>query len=185
MGQQFLKIFIGLILISSYIGYCIMPESSGFPEEDKALYEFLGEAGRKIGGKYQMSPCGVGLGEDEGIWLMSLSFQRYGSLQHQSEARTLIVNCVIDLLDAINQDINLRPFLKNYPFTEKNISFAIYNSTKTGYPVYDPFIHSFSADQGRVSYDTKDPEIKYGFKNSYEEPFEEALAIVKKDKIEK
>ena len=76
-----------------------------FSVHDKALYGFNGKIGRELGKKYKISPIGSGGGATpEGIWLMCLSFQRVGKPLTEKEARKLIINCINDLLIAVNEN---------------------------------------------------------------------------------
>jgi hypothetical protein len=140
------------------------------------FYGFLKQEGKRLGEKYHMSLCGMGGGSDHGIWLLSLSFKRYGSLLKEEEARKLIISCLTDFLEDVNQETSLRPFLKTYPFTPENISITILNS------VPHPYICDVGADEGKIYYCTEDELNKYKYKSRKVESYAEAIAILDQEK---
>jgi hypothetical protein len=95
--------------------------SSDLSDEGRMLYGFIAKEGKYIGKKYNMSQASIGGGVNNGIWLMSLDFQRYGSPLTEEEARELIISSLDDFIAEVNRDEQIRPFLKDYPFTAKNI----------------------------------------------------------------
>lgn len=155
--------------------------NQGLDEESKRLYGFVAKEGKRIGKKYHMSQCGVGGGADPKIWLMSLSFQRFGSPLTEEEARKLIISCLNDYLGAVNNDESIRPYLKNYPFTSKNISLKIFNYYLDRSDVYHPYIGTVTAREGKISYYTDEPNnLKY-YSEKYE-TYDEAVAILAKER---
>ncbi len=184
---KMLKICLPLILL--FIGIAAIslerePKmgQGGLSEQSKMLYGFIGKTGKKIGKKYGMSLSGNGGGaKADGIWLMSISFRRYGSPINEKEARSLLIHCVEDFLEAVNNDEQLRPFLKDYPFKAKNLELTIINFDK------DQFLHTFpniavvSNDQGKVSFFTKEVSQIYGYHTEKYETYDEAIAILKEE----
>lgn len=152
-------------------------------DEGKMLYGFVTNEGRKIGEKYGMSQVSVGGGVDKGIWLMSLDFQRYGSPLTEEEARRLIISCLHDYLEAVNNDENLRPFLKVYPFKPENIDMGIFNSDPiTKEESFHPHIGVVTVDQGKIGYFTVEKSNIYKYKSKKYETYDEAIAILQKEK---
>ncbi len=108
---------------------------------------------------------------------INLFFTSYDSLNLE-QARSIFVEGVQTYLSQINQNESVRPYLHNYPFTEKNLYFVI--------SFEDPATHNFIEDNsvalvstnknGIVSYSTHDPETQK-FQTIHKEPYEEALAI--------
>ena len=88
------KIYFILLIVSGvfFIGFDRGSSMNDqLSEEDKIFYGFIVREGKKIGEKYDMHHCstGGGGGEDR-IWLMSLSFQKYGPPVAEEEARKLV-----------------------------------------------------------------------------------------------
>lgn len=153
------------------------------PDEDQMLYGFIAKTTAVIGKKYDLSLTGVGGGGDEeGIYLMTVGFGRYGPPLTQQEARALLVRCVNDFLQAANSDPKLRPYLKCYPFTIQHLRLSIVNHYADGRDVFDPYIRTMSAHEGKLGYYTEDPLNEYGYKSKKYETYDEAVAILAGEK---
>lgn len=180
------KIIIFLFfLICCGIFFLALFEGMGenFPEVDKALYKFIAKEGRTLGKKYNMSLIGKGGGaKEKKLWLISMSFNRYDSYLSEEEARNLIIKCVDDCLQSINQDNELREFLYVYPFSPKNLNISIYNYKKDRGDIFYPNIFSFGCDEGEVHFFTQEEENEFAYKTKKYETFEEAVKILKKEK---
>jgi len=149
---------------------------------DKALYGFIAKMGNELGKKYKMSPIGPGGGATpEGIWLMSLSFEKNGDPLTEEEARKLIIHCVDDFLLAVNSDDKLKPFLKNYPFTSKNLDLTIFSYDKDHILHYFPSIAVVTNVEGKIGFFTEDPSVKHGYHTKKYETYEESVAILKNE----
>jgi len=149
---------------------------------DKALYGFIAKMGRELGKKYKISLIAQGGGATpEGIWLMSLSFEKEGDPLTEEEARKLIIHCVDDFLSAVNNDEKLKPLLKEYPFTAKNLSLAIFSGGKNQVAHYFPSISVVSDSRGKICFFTEDPSTKHGYHTEKYETYEEAVAILKNE----
>ena len=130
----------------------------------QALYEYANKIGKKLEKKYEMYSLGVGGGATpEGIWLMSISFNRYGKPITETEARKLIISCVDDFLDSINNNDELRPFLKEYPFTSKNLDITIFNFNNNDFLYLFPLIAVVNNSRGKIGYFTEDPSTQPKF----------------------
>jgi hypothetical protein len=172
-------ILIGLLTISLSMDRKM---DQGLSEHGKMLYSFVAKTGNKLEKKYGMSPCGIGGGaKEDGIWLMALSFDRYGDPLTEAEARKLIINCVDDFLEAVNNDEQLKPFLKEYPFTAKNLDLTIYNYDKGQVLNYFPYIAIVTNSEGKVGFFTENASTKYGYYTKKYETYDEAIAILKRE----
>lgn len=175
-----LLIFLGIPVIGFNMGSNMNDQLS---EEDRIFYGFIKREGTILGKKYGMrqSSIGGGGGEDR-IWLMSLSFDRNSQPLTEEESRRLIVDVVNDYLKAVNKDEILRPYLREYPFTPKNIELTIYNSDEDGNRINYPFIDIVDNREGKIGYFTKEEGKEYGYKTEKYETYDEAVAILKKEK---
>ena len=183
---KLLKFSVLIILVFNALSIMSVPMNFGMhehlSEHSKVLYGTVKKIGSKLAEKYQMLPYGIGGGarKGDGIWLMDISFQRYGHPLNEEEARKLIINCVSDFLEAVNSDECLRPFLKDYPFTAKNLNLRIFNYGKDHVLYYFPYIAIVTNSQGKVGFLTEDPSVKCGYYTEKYEPYDEAVAILKK-----
>lgn len=183
-----MKFHVKIILILSCIyiaptyasdsGVKMHSTSSG---DGKVLYTFIKKVGVLIERKYGMSLCETGGGVDTGIWLISMSFNRFGCQLTEAKARHYIVACLNDILAYINQDINLRSHLKIYPFTVKNLDIAIFNHLEKGADVFAPFIGTISAYRGKIAYLTYDEADVFSYKTEKYETYAEAVSILATD----
>ena len=102
----------------------------------------------------------------------------------RDEARAKIVDCVEELLADVNANEEIRPFLRDYPFTTKNVEVAIFTKYPDGKEVFDPYIRIVSVDQGdSITFRTKEPNKK-SYKQCYSESYSEALASFRKKCIQ-
>jgi hypothetical protein len=127
-----------------------------------------------------MKQFGNGLAGMDKIWQIALDFERYGDPLTEEEARKLIVNCVNDFLTAVNNNQQLKPLLRDYPFTANNIDLTIFNYDKNRSLYQYPSIAIVNASKGKVSFFTKHESIKYGYHTEKYETYDEAIAILKK-----
>jgi hypothetical protein len=112
------------------------------------------------------------------VYMIGFSFQINHPMD-RNEARCRLVDCVEELIQAVNENVEIRPFLKNYPFTTKNVKIAIFISQPDGTNVYDPDFSVVSiCESNEIIFYTNEPN-KIPYKNEYHEPYQEALSLVK------
>lgn len=99
------------------------------------------------------------------------------------EARKLLVGSVEELLHRINNDVGIRPFLHNYPFTNNNLWFSIGFKDKNNKFVLPPNIAMASLILGKISYGLEDLKEPLLFDEIHEETYEEALKIYQSEKL--
>ena len=122
-------------------------------------------------------------GDKNGFTKIGLHFNRFGKL-NKDEGRKIIIGCVKTLLNEINSDPKLQPFLINKPFTINNITIVMIVFTSERKDVFFPDIEVFAASRGKISYSTSSPDQKYGYYTEEEETFEEAVRIVEQQNKE-
>lgn len=172
---------IGMILF----GFTNQNIKDDLSNEDKIFYGFINNEGSQIAKKYQMRFCGIGRGiDEEGVWLIKPCFQRRGSPLAVDSARELIINCLNDYLFAINNNEELKSYLKIYPFTPKNIDMTILNSDFNGEDIHHPYIRIILTSEGKIKYLTYDnAENNLRYKSKKNESYDEAIAILSRQKI--
>jgi hypothetical protein len=178
-----LKVCVPLILIFVSIATISLEREStmyqGLSEQSKMLYRFINRQGQILGKKYQMRQSGNGLGAMNKVELMCISFDKYGAPLNEKEARSLVIHCVEDFLEAVNSDEQLRPLLKDYPFTAKNLDLGIFSFDKDQSLHIFPNIAVASNYKGKISFSTKEAPDIYGYYTEKYETYEEAVAILK------
>ncbi len=139
--------------------------------------EIRSNVGKKLSKKHRMNLIGVGGGMMGSVYMIGLSFQVRHPLE-RNEVRYLIVDCAEELINAVNANEEIRPYLRDYPFTTKNVQIFIFSSTSKGGDVYDPYIGaSWIAESDKISYCTSEPS-KITYKNKYYETYAEARAKI-------
>ena len=101
----------------------------------------------------------------------------YDSLEklNINNARKKLIKCVEEYLNEINNDQELKQYLYNHPFTDKELVFCIFFYEQTGGSLKDPYISLCSVDQGMVYYNVDYSDGS--FERFHEEPYEKAVEI--------
>jgi hypothetical protein len=167
-------IFFSLIFLISIQSYL---QASSESKHVKYAEKVMAKAAKFLAQKYGLTPIGNGGSMMKTVDILSLSFTLSHKL-NQKKSRELIIACSEDFLAIINNDKNIRPYLKNYPFNFQNIELTIFIHDINDRKIYDPDIGVVSLFQGSVWYKTYDPDKKYGYKSKIKEPFEDALRIL-------
>ena len=143
-------------------------------------HEIRAKVGKQLAQKHHFAVVGITGGMMDCVYLVGLSFQIYRPMD-RDEARYRLVDCVEEMLRAINENEEIRPYLKNYPFTTNNIRVDIFMSDPDGRHLYDPNFEVASiSESNKIEYCTSVPNLAT-YKHKYEESYEEALALVKSD----
>ncbi len=181
MMKFFNLILLGLlgIVVAYNMGF-INPSS----QRDQLSNNQIIATSNRLANKYNMSIIGIGGGakEQEGIYLKSILFNRYGQPLELERAREITVDCVQEFLLDINHNEKLKPYLQTYPFTAVNLHIGILNYDLDGKAILDPYLHVMSAVEGKMVYRTLDPDNENRYKSSIYESYDEAIAILQKEK---
>ena len=97
------------------------------------------------------------------------------------EARKLEVTCTEKLIAAVNSHEKIRPFLTEYPFTPNRAKVSISFNKKSEAPYKDSVCHVFQV-KNTIFYKAENPKDKNLYLSLREEPYEEALNLVKQSK---
>lgn len=151
-------------------------------KEAEIMYDFIHRTAKPLEKKYNMRLVATGGGAIGGINLISFDFYRHDAPFDEMKARTFIIRCLHDILEAGNKDEKLRPFLRDYPLTPKNIDVVVYNhDSKTALIDIYPDISVFSAREGRISYSSIEGRERCAkYKTRKYETYEESIAILEK-----
>ena len=129
--------------------------------------------------RYDMECMGFG-GGWAGKKKLNLSFE-VNRIIDKETARSMLVDCVEEFIIKINASEELKPYLEEMIFTDKNIRLNIFVTDVHGNDVYQPNISVFKSIEGRVAYCYESPEKEYGYMAKEHETFQEALAILKEE----
>lgn len=132
--------------------------------------QFIAEVQRKD--PVTVSMIGGGLFRD--VEEVSITFRAYKHADI-TDARQMIVPYVKRLLELINQDEQVRPYLRQYPFWGVKLRISFYESNEE--PVNPPLLTSviFWPDRKTIEYCIYKNDVFVGI---YEESYEDALRIV-------
>jgi hypothetical protein len=108
--------------------------------------------------------------------MMAMSFQQLGEITLE-QGRELVVYCVNEYLQAINENEEIRPYLVHYPFTPKDIEIRIFIYQKDRSSVSVGALCVASTMDGIVDFDIKQPGTP-SLKQFHKETYEEAIKIV-------
>jgi len=137
----------------------------------------LSNSSKLIKQKYNIDPCGSGAAMPGGpIQVLTLAFTTKGPY-NQDELRKLLLSSSNDLVNQVTQNSEMQQYLKNPPFTIKNVQIIIYNHDKNGGSVYDPEILTAGISNGFLTYRTIESDKNFRMKNQYKESYEEALQM--------
>ena len=176
MNQLFFIYFILLFVVTS---------CSSSKEDEIVAHRLVYRVSDVLESRYQLRYVGYSeAGDKSGFTKIGLHFDRFGKLSKE-EGRKVIVDCINVLLNEINSDTKLQPYLINKPFTVSNVDIVIIVFTSDQKSVFYPDINVFSTMKGKINYSTKSPDQKFGHYTEEEETFEEALQIVEQQNKEK
>ncbi|MBS0621234.1 MAG: hypothetical protein JSS61_07250 [Verrucomicrobia bacterium] len=146
------------------------------PEYVKMANRITANVSEQIKNETGLVPIGTGGSMMHDIQMLALSFQYYHAVD-QNQARDLLLYCVDTYVNAVNSNVDVRPFLHDYPFTSKNIQIRIwvYASDATRMPLGE--ISSMSSIDGIFKYISEDPATNH-YEVLYRESYEEAQSIV-------
>ena len=139
----------------------------------KLAHQITARTAKKINTQKNLVLIGTGGGMMDDIQMMAMSFNFYQEVDLKT-ARELIVYAANEYLLAINSNKEIKPYLHDYPFTDKNIEIVICFHPPDGSTVAPGKINIAAARKGRVTYYIDYPE-KYTIKPIFEETYEEAL----------
>lgn len=98
-------------------------------------------------------------------------------------ARRLVVTSVERLIDMINADPKLHPFLSQNPFPSDNVKFSIAFVDKKGHEYIDGSVAYVSMQDGRIYYDKRNA-ITGKLEDLWQENYCDALRIVQSEGLE-
>jgi len=171
LGLSFFNfIFFSLLFIRTTSCYC--EDLEYWKYVDKVVASTITEIEKKDGLKL----FGYGGGMMHDLYLLSTHFTVQKPLT-MDEARKMYISGTKGLLKAINTDCNIRPYLHDFPFTDRNLQFFISYTGEN--PIYKspPYVKVLYETKGKIFYKSINPTTGDLF-TLYSEPYEDALKLI-------
>ena len=129
---------------------------------------------KEVKKKYGLELIGKGDGTDDNIQYLILHFISRRKVDI-SQARVLYISTFEGLLNKINKDEKIQPYLPNHPFTYKNVKMLMGFVDPNGNEYKDKAIALVTIVKGNLVY-----AIEWGgiLKECHEESYEDAFKIV-------
>lgn len=152
-------------------------------EAEKTFDEVLNQGIKFVEQKYKLKAIGSGGGMPDGsIHNFNITLEHKGILSID-DARFLLVNITNDFVQIVNKNPKIKPYLYNFPFTDKDISLMVIIKSVEGDDLIDPYLGSIGQCAGELWYKT----FKKINSNTYprvfkekREIFEDAVKILQK-----
>lgn len=171
--KKYLSVIMVLILgyIMNLQGY--QPSSGG-----QLVNEIIAKTAEAVKNEYGLQPCGASVSMPGGpIKTINLSFTSYQSYS-KDDLRSLLIKIADKVVVEVNKNKEIQKFLLKTPFNEKNVNIVIFNYNEKREKLYDPAICGAQISEDGLMYRTNDIEVKFKYKNEYEETYEEALRLI-------
>lgn len=149
-----------------------------FPYYERLADQITAKTAKKLRKEKNLYLIGTGGRMMDDIKMMAMAFNYYHAVDLEN-ARELLLYAAKEYLSAINSNDKLRPYLHDYPFTDKNIEISIYFFNQDGTHVSLQNINVASADEGVLSYYVDYPD-KYTLKLIHRESYEDAANLITK-----
>ena len=161
----------GMILTTLFFLFgCSSSSHQPSLDYEKIADAITANTAKKLEEQKKLYLIGTGGGMMHDIRMMAMGFQFFHEVDLK-EARELVVYAVREYLSDINNNEEVRPYLRNYPFTAKNVEIRIwiYNPDRSELPLDK--IYCITALNDLINYYTRsNPRIAI-----YEESYEQAL----------
>lgn len=177
MMTEFYQKILGILFILFLAGCSLSDNRNRYrpSEKEKIVDEILHKTAAKLRKENHLISCG-----DSGQMMYEVKklglFFEYQDFVDIEKGRELLIAAAEKLLEEINKEERIRPYLANYPFEPKNIEISIF-------PIHpqnenDPLAFKvISMRDGTLSYKIDDPNGPR-FHVVQQEKYEEALKLV-------
>jgi hypothetical protein len=151
------------------------PQGENLPEKEILADEIMYKTAETITEKLNLIFVGTGGDMINKIKKLNLSFQSPEHLNIEN-GRILVIKCAEEFLKKINSFEKIRPYLKNYPFKSENIDIIIFGPAGS---IKNHYLSPIMLLKNKIYY-SKGKSENSSIEDTYEEPYETALEIVKK-----
>lgn len=162
-----------LALILTYIGSFLFPSTSKY---ERISDEIVAETSKEIISSHNLFLIGTGGAMMHDVEMLAISFGTKECLDIQ-RGRKIVCECAKQLINNVNINEKVRPYLHNFPFTEKNVRIIIFCQDEKDNTPSSPQVGVISLDNGTIRYKF----FQKGEKTKEEkETFSEAEKILQK-----
>ncbi|HEY4831659.1 MAG TPA: hypothetical protein VIH61_03765 [Waddliaceae bacterium] len=141
------------------------------------MYQIIAQHEKVQKRKYNFDLIGSGGGIPDYVTNFSLHYVSTNQVD-MLKTRKMFVNNVEDLLQLINSNEQIRPYLSNYPFTINNLEFRISFQDRFGKRQEPPYVALVSLINERIFYSFYDLSTRQFIGKDYSEPYSEARKMV-------
>src|SRR3990167_143123 len=154
----------------------ITPYKGAYSKKELIANTITQTTAKKLLTQQNLHLVGTGVGIINEIEMLGMDFH-YAQEVDLSTARNLLIVAIQSYLNEINQNKEIRHYLKNYPFTVNNIEIGIYVHRPDGSKVPKDKLYYLSAINGMLYYYLDEPKT-YSRITLHQETYEEALKIL-------
>ena len=152
------------------------------PEEYVVIAQNIrADLAKKLSKKHHMTVVGITGGLARCVNVLGLRFDIQGPLTKE-QIRNILIDCVEEFLTTINLNEKLRPHLKQFPFTAKEIDIGLFIVDNHKHEIFDPCIGTATAVAGKLRYYSVSKDDLFTLKQVAEEDYDTALQLVLQDK---
>lgn len=122
------------------------------PKSEQAVNTVLGQTKAILKKRYKIDPVATNVAMPGGIIkLLGLDFQIVGPL-NKERIREILIDCTQELLNKVNTNPQIKPYLEQYPFTIKNIEINLFIVDSTRREINHPEIGIARISEGQLNY---------------------------------
>ncbi|MFT4553153.1 MAG: hypothetical protein ACI9S8_001789 [Chlamydiales bacterium] len=177
MMTKLLLLIITFLSLTSFLGFFEEPSYIQMANRITNSYN------RTLKKNHGLQVIGSGGAMMDNVKKINLHYTAYKRLSIQ-EARTLYIEVIEGLLEKVNTDDKLRPFLHNYPFEIKNLDISIRFEDSPGTRVPEDYVAFIFNNKDEIVFsayrldpDARDKIIDGKYYPLHKETYEEALRI--------
>lgn len=150
-----------------------LPEKQTSNDKQALANQVRRKAASRLKEELKLRPCGtIGQMLHE-IKILGLSFYYYKPVDIL-EGRKLLVKALDTVLEEVNNESQIHPYLIRFPFKPRNVEIQIFLWNPDGREVSSGSLNVIEASEGYLSYDIHHPTDP-GFITVYKETYEDAL----------
>ena len=147
--------------------------------EGSQVDSIIAKIGKKLAKKYDLEFSGIGgsmKNDKENILL--INFHHIGKSITIEDSRKIIVEITEEVVSMFNKEIIKKKLQKElfcFPFNTWNIHTTVFSFSEMQKAYRDPYIIYVESMNDKILICTKDPEIRFKYKQQIEEPYIDAV----------